>query len=99
MLPEIFATIVIMLWIGWSIKTKSELNQTKGLYANIIEKAMQAERDKGAALTELEYLKMSIQSLLSRPVQAVLTEAQITTMNQNIAHIVLAGLKPKEKLD
>lgn len=98
-LPEIFGTTVIIFWLGWSHKVKTELSQTKGLYANIIERAMQAERDKGTALTELEYLKASIQSLLSRPVVAMLSDAQIATMNQNIAHIVLAGLKPKEKLD
>jgi len=99
MLPEVFAGGAVVLWFLWSLKTKSELNQTKALYANIIEKAMQAERDKGVTEAELNYLKSSINAILQRPVAAMLSDAQIATMNQNIAHIVLAGLKPKEKLD
>lgn len=103
MLPELITGGVFtaaMLWLGLLYYGKRTLlAQTLGQYAIIIEKAMQSERDRAAAITELDFLKQSIVVLMGRPVLANLTDGQVAQINQSVAQIVLAGLKPKEQLN
>src|SRR5689334_19719732 len=74
-------------WDQWSV------------YTETLDRAMQAEAEAARATTELTFLKNTFAQLLSRPVQALLTEDQVQFLSSSIGQIVVASMKSPDRLN
>jgi hypothetical protein len=103
MVPELVTGGVVATAFGWLFilyqKKSAEHDKTLGLYATIIDRAMQAERDKSAIATEHNFLQQSIVQLMQRKVEVTLTDQQLNQVVLLVAQLVNAAIKPKEQAD
>jgi hypothetical protein len=70
-----------------------------GIYTEVLDRALQAEAAHTRATTELQFLKNTLGNLLTRPVQAVLTEEQMLFLSETIGQFVAGSLKSPDRLD
>lgn len=69
------------------------------VYLEILDRALEAERDKTRAEVELGYLKQTISVIASRNAIAVLTDGQIHHMVDAISQIMLSAAKTPSQMN
>lgn len=101
----ILSSIVVGIFV-YIIKIKQELKSTLGLYYTNIQSLLNSEKEKQAAITELEFTKQyliqmnsSVSEIAKRPSMVVLNDTQILQISHLVGDIVKSALTPKEKAD
>ena len=93
--------LLVLLAAGWAITGFWSVNRIRGLreandflseaQSEAAYRAIEAERARGVAETESQYMKITLANLIQRPAVAVLTEENI----QQLGAILQSFLKPE----
>ena len=93
--------LIVILAAGWAITGFWSVNRIRGLresneflseaQSESAYRAIEAERARGVAETEAQYMKITLANVLQRPAVAVLTEENI----QQLGAIMESFVKPE----
>lgn len=97
--------LVLFLAVGWVLTgvvyvirirdARSSLEFLSEAQADFADRAIEAERARGIAETESQYMKITLASVIQRPAVAVMTDENI----QQLGAIIEGFMKPPNKMN